>query len=132
MSSYEIKYSLLEKLGVAFLFACTKFKHYLLASQFVTLVQCETEGLKLLVQQAHLKGRATRLMAPPQAFGLVIKNTKGTRLSHASLLDLGKSGCGDKAVLLDELECFVMETEPDSCAVRIIGNYKYVNVRSYL
>jgi hypothetical protein len=77
LNNCEVKYSEVEKITLALLFACTKFKHYLMASPYPVTIQCEKDGLKQMVQQTDLAGRAARLITSLQQFDLIIKGFKG-------------------------------------------------------
>lgn len=69
------------------------------------MVQCNTEGLKQLIQLSHPERRAAQHMAALQTYDLEIKTLKGTRASHASLLlDLGDPPEDKFGALSDELE----------------------------
>lgn len=122
----EQKYTPLEKLGVALLFACTKFKHYILSSNQSTLVQSDVEGLKQILQQKDPEGRIARLMAALQSYDLEVKTAKGARASHAGLLlELGTPTHEDIGVLSDDAECFVLtvDSEPDIFGYKEIAMY---------
>ena len=63
LTNCETRYSPSEKLTASLLFACAKFRHYLLASPHPVMVQCETDDLKRAVQQTEPTGRAARFLA---------------------------------------------------------------------
>ena len=63
LTDCEQKYSIVEKATTSMLFACTKFRHYLLANQHPILVQSETDELKRVIQQTEPTGRSTRFFA---------------------------------------------------------------------
>jgi len=68
------------------LFGCTKFKHYIVLSQFSMEVQCPRDGLKDLLNQAQPIGRMARLMINLQQYDLDFKVEKGQRAQQTSLL----------------------------------------------
>jgi len=127
LTTYEFKYSSLEKQAVALLYAYNKFKHYLLSIPFSTLMQCEIDCLKQLVQQTNLEGRVARLMAALQAYDLEIKTVKGTRAKHANLLlELGEHAHEEIGVLSDDVEC---------CSIRVapgLQDFGYNDIINYL
>jgi hypothetical protein len=73
----ELRYSSSEKSAVALLFSCMKFKHYLLSSPHPITVQCDQEGLKQVIQQTELSGRAARFIALLQQYDLIFQKIQG-------------------------------------------------------
>jgi hypothetical protein len=127
LTSCELRYSPSEKLTVSLLFACTKFRHYLLASQFPTLVQCETDDLKRVIQQTEPIGRAARFLAALQQYDLVFKSVKTQRTSHARLLlELGTPPDSTEGTISDKAECYVLTRSKDE------ADYGYQAIANYL
>lgn len=88
----ELRYPSPEKLTMSLLFVCAKFRHYLLSSPFLVVVQCETNELKRVVQHFEPTGRATRFLVALQQYDLIFKTTKTQRYVHVRLLlELGSS-----------------------------------------
>lgn len=117
MTTCELKYTDLEKLAMAVLFGCIKYKHYIVPSPFPVEVQSPRDGLKNLLGQANPVGRVARLMAGLQQFDLHFKVERGQRAQQASLLlefgapentKEGELSCGE--------EVFVLEHEPELMA----------------
>lgn len=73
MTDCEQKYSAAEKATTSLLFACVKFRHYLLTSQHPVLVQSEIDELKRVIQQTQPTERAARFLAALQQYDLVLK-----------------------------------------------------------
>jgi hypothetical protein len=112
LAPYELKYSSTEKLAVTLMFTCSKFKHYLLSSSFPVEVQCAQEGLRYLIQQANLTGRAARFAIALQQFDLMLKGVKGQRALQAKvLLELGKPQPSREGALTEDTECCLLENE---------------------
>jgi transposase InsO family protein len=109
LNSCEVKYFEPEKIMVALLFACTKFKHYLLSSPFPIIVQCKKDGLKQMIQQIDPAGRAARLIMALQQYDLIVKGVRGQRSAHAKLLmELGSPPTSHEGALSEleaEAEC---------------------------
>jgi hypothetical protein len=126
LSTYELKYPPSEKLAVALIFTCTKFKHYLLASHFPVTVQCEQDCLKLLIQQTEPTGRIARFIAALQQYDLIFQKIGGQRALHArTLLELGVPPKTREGELSDEAECYVLsrsEDQADFGYQQIIGS----------
>lgn len=107
----ETKYNEPEKLAVSVLFACSKFKHYLLSSSFPIEVQCAQDGFKMFIQQAHPTGRAARFMSELQQYDLIVKGVKGQRaLQSQILLELGRPPNTSERALSDKPECCILES----------------------
>ena len=117
LNAYEQKYPSTEKLTIALLFACIKFKHYMLSNPHPVVVESPQEGLKQVLLQTHPIGRIAKFLAVLQQYDLVFKTGKGQRSSHAKiLLDLGTPPESIEETSLSDLECFVIvraEDQPD-------------------
>ena len=126
LTSCETRYSPSDKLTTSLLFACTKFCHYLLASEHPVTVQCETDELKRVVQQTEPTGRAARFLATLQQFDLIFKTTKTQRSAHARLLlELGSPPTLSEGAISDEAECYILTRFKDEhdCGHQTISNY---------
>ena len=126
LTNCELRYSSPEKLTTSLLFACTKFRHYLLSNPFPVVVLCETDELKRAVQQIEPTGRAARLLAALQQYDLIFKTTRTQRSAHAGLLlELGSPPDSTEGAISDEAECYTITTaedEPDF-GYQTIANY---------
>jgi hypothetical protein len=115
LNSCEVKYSEPEKITVALLFACTKFKYYLLSSPFPIIVQCKKDGLKQMIQQIDPAGRPARLITTLQQYDLIVKGVRGQRSAHAKLLlELGSPPAIHEGALLEpeaEAECYALHQQ---------------------
>ena len=127
LTNCETRYSPSEKLTASLLFACTKFRHYLLASEHPVTVQCETDELKRDVLQTEPTGRATRFLAALQQFDLVFKTTKTQRSAHARLLlELGNPPTSSEGAISDEAECYTLTRFEDE------HDYGYQTISNFL
>jgi hypothetical protein len=109
LTSCEFKYPSSEKLAVALLFACVKFKHYFSASLLPIVVQYEQEGLKQVIQQTKPSSRAAKFVAVIQQFDLTFKKIQGQRVLHVkALLDLEDPPASNEGELSDEAGCYVI------------------------
>jgi len=66
LTECETRYSAPKKLTASLLFACSKFRHYLLVSQYPVIMQSESDDLKRVVQQTEPTRRTTRFLAALQ------------------------------------------------------------------
>jgi hypothetical protein len=127
LNAYKTRCSELEKITVALLFACTKFKHYLLSSPFPTTVQYEKDALKQMVQQTDLAGRVAHLITVLQQYDLIIKDVHGQRSAYAKLLlELGSPPASHEGTLSEpEAECYALHQQTNE-------NFKYKIIINYL
>jgi hypothetical protein len=63
LTATKCKYNNVEKLVVALLFGCMKFKHYMFVSSEPVNVQCSREGLRCYLSQTYIEGRVACIIA---------------------------------------------------------------------